>query len=82
MAKKKAAPSKSRQQSLTELVCVEMPADLVKGMDAVGITNREEYINFLVAASLLNYPKIWKDEGMEKDLQALKTKFDHQHYMR
>ena len=66
-----------------ELISIEVPADLMKGMDIVGITNLEEYINFLIASSFLNYPKIWKsDKEHKKQIQKIKESSDHQNYMR
>ena len=72
-----------RKQKEVELIAVEVPTELVKGMETVGITNREEYINFLIASSLLNYPKIFKTEKLlEKEIQKIKENSDHQNYMR
>jgi hypothetical protein len=84
--KKKSSPSraaKSTNKKEAELLAIELPADLLKGMDIVGITDREEYIRFLIASSLLNYPRIWKEEKeLETKLQKIKLDADHQNYLR
>ena len=77
MAKKKATVKKQ-----TELLAVEVPQELVQAMDTVGIANREEYIRFLIASSLLNYQKIFKDEAMEKQIRKIKQDSDHENYLR
>jgi hypothetical protein len=87
--KKKAAPKKAatkkaaKQQEAFELLAIEVPAVLAKGMEVVGITDRQEYINFLIASSLLNYAKIWKsDKDLEKEIKKIKEKSDSEIYMR
>jgi hypothetical protein len=77
MAKKKSTVKKQ-----TELIAVEVPLELVKAMDTVGIINREEYIQFLIASSLLNYQKIFKDEETEKQIRKIKQDSDHENYLR
>jgi hypothetical protein len=82
MAKRSAAGAKPKAKLFEEIV-FEVPPELVKGMDLVGITDRSEYITFLIASSLLNYSKIWKhDKELEKELQKIKLKSDNQNYMR
>jgi hypothetical protein len=53
----KSAAVKPKKTKETELIAIEIPMPLVKGMELVGITNREEYISFLISSSLLNYSK-------------------------
>jgi hypothetical protein len=86
---KKAAPTKSianktagGKKKQTELVAVDLPVELMEGMDKVGIANREEYITFLVASSLRNYQAIWKDEKTEKLIKKIKEDSDHEGYLR
>ena len=86
---KKASPSKSSanktagtKKKQTELVAIELPTELTEAMDKAGIANREEYITFLIASSLLNYQAIWKDEQMEKKVKKIKEDLDHEGYLR
>jgi hypothetical protein len=81
-APKKAATKKAAKQIPSELLALQVPGILIQGIEAAGVTNREEYINFLIASSLLNYPQIWKNENLEKEIRKIKDKSDSQNYMR
>ena len=76
---KKQAPKKAKA---TEVIAIELPIELVKGMETVGISNQQEYISFLIASSLLNYQKIFKDEQTEKQIRKIKADVDHEKYLR
>lgn len=84
MKKTTATPKKGvSRKKTTQVIAVEVPAELATGMDVVGIVDRGEYINFLIAASLLNYSKIWKgDKDLEKKIEKIKEKMDRENYMR
>jgi hypothetical protein len=83
MAKKQSTtPKKQASKKETELIAIELPLELVKGMETVGITNQEEYITFLIASSLLNYQKIFKNEDAEKPIRKIKVDSDHENYLR
>ena len=83
MAKKKSiTPKKQASKRETELIAIEVPLEIVKGMETVGIINQQEYITFLVASSLLNYQKIFKDEQTEKQIRKIKADSDHENYLR
>jgi hypothetical protein len=83
MAKNKSTtPRKQASKKPTELIAIEIPLELVNGMKTVGIINQEEYITFLIASSLLNYQKIFKDEQTEKQIKKIKSDSDHENYLR
>jgi len=74
-------PSAATKKS--ELLAVTLPIELTTGMDFVGIRDRDQYISFLIAASLLNYSKIWKEApDLEKKLENIKADCDHQNHLR
>jgi hypothetical protein len=86
---KKASPSKSSatktpgaKKKQTELVAIDLPTELIEAMDKARIANRDEYITFLIASSLLNYQAIWKDEQTERKIKKIKEDSDHQGYLR
>ena len=83
MAKSKSTtPKKQASKKQTELIAIEIPVELVNGMKTVGIINQKEYITFLIASSLLNYQKIFKDEQTEKRIKKIKADSDHENYLR
>jgi hypothetical protein len=80
-AAKKSTKSPGKKE--LEFIAIEVPVDLVKGMELVGITDQQEYIRFLIASSLLNYSKIWKEEkDLERELQKIKADSDSHNYLR
>jgi hypothetical protein len=63
-------------------VAIELPAELIEAMDKAGIGDREEYITFLIASSLLNSQASWKNEQTEKKVKKIKEHSDHEGYLR